>query len=63
MCKTKKFLNYVALQEEAILIYWASDIVLAAHSDASYLNETETQSRVGGHIFLSLSLKERGIAI
>ena len=28
-------------------------MVLAAHSDASYLSETNTQSRAGGHFFLS----------
>ena len=32
---TKQLLNYVATQEEAVLTYNASDMKLAAHSDAS----------------------------
>ena len=31
----------------------ASDMILAAHSDASYLSETNARSRAGGHFFLS----------
>lgn len=29
-----------------------SDLVLNIHSDASYLNEPDSRSRVGGHFFL-----------
>ena len=35
----------------------ASDMILATHSDASYLSEPEAQSRAGGHIFLSNDVK------
>ncbi len=31
--------DYLATQEDAILSYHASDMVLAVHSDASYLSE------------------------
>ena len=31
----------------------ASDMILAAHSNASYLNEPKARSRAGGHFFLS----------
>ena len=51
-CK-QKCLDYVATQEEAFLTYNASDMKLAAHSDASYLSELKTRSRTGGHFFLS----------
>jgi len=55
--ETKKraiqLLDYLASQEEAILTYRASDMVLAVHSDASYLSEPNARSRAGGHFFLS----------
>ena len=36
MQKCLKFLDYAALQEEAIVTYHASNMKLAIHSDASY---------------------------
>ena len=48
MKKCKKFLDYAASQEEAILPYKKSDLVLAIHSDASYLSESKARSRAGG---------------
>ena len=53
MKKVKQFLDYAASQEEAILTYRASDMVLAIHSDASYLSERDARSRAGGHHFMS----------
>ena len=49
----RQLLDYIASQEEAVLTYNASDMILAAHSDASYLSEPNARSRAGGHIFLS----------
>ena len=49
----KQFLDYIATQEEAIISYSASDMVLAVHSDASYLSEPKAHSRAGGHFFMS----------
>ena len=37
MEKVMTFLDYAASQEEAFITYHASDMVLACHSDASYL--------------------------
>lgn len=48
-----QFLDFVASQDEAVLTYRASDMILAVHSDASYLNEDDARSRAGGHFFLS----------
>ncbi len=48
-----QLLDYAASQEEAILTYRKSDMVLAIHSDAGYLNESKARSRAGGHFFLS----------
>ena len=53
MDKVMQFLDYAASQDEAILTYHASDMVLALHSDASYLSESKARSRAGGHFFMS----------
>ena len=53
MTKVKQFLDYAATQEEAIITYKKSDMVLVIHSDASYLSVSKARSRVGGHFFLS----------
>jgi hypothetical protein len=53
MQQTIQLLNYLATQEEAVLSYHASNMVLAVHSDTSYLSESKAQSRAGGHFFLS----------
>jgi hypothetical protein len=39
MAQCKQFFDYTALQVEVILTYKASNMVLAIHSDASYLSE------------------------
>ena len=53
MRKARQYLDFITSQEEAILTYSASDIILAPHSDASYLSKSNTRSRAGGHSFLS----------
>ena len=50
----KWLLDYVATHPDAILTYEKSDMVLAVHSDASYLSEPHAKSRAGGHFFLTL---------
>ena len=37
--EVKQLLDYCASQEEAIVTYNASDMILSVHSDASYLSE------------------------
>jgi hypothetical protein len=53
MQQTLQLLNYLATQEDAVLSYHASNMVLAVHRDASYLSKPKAQSRAGGHFFLS----------
>ena len=53
MIKIKQFLDYAATHPDAIVTYNASDMVLAGHSDASYLSESNARSRAGGHFFMS----------
>ena len=50
MLKMKtKLLNYAASHLDAVLTFKASEIILAGHSDASYLSESQARSRAGGH--------------
>ena len=51
--RTRQLLDYLATQEEAVLTYNRSDMILAVHSDASYLCEPKARSRAGGHFFMS----------
>ena len=50
MRKTKQFLDYVASYPDAIFTFSASSMVLAMHSDTSYL--TEPQAITGGHFLM-----------
>jgi hypothetical protein len=45
-------LDYVATYPNDGIVYRASDMVLCAHADASYLYETKSCSRAKAHIYL-----------
>ena len=51
--RTDRFLDYVATHPDATLKFHASDMILWAHSDASYLSEPRARSRAGGVYYLS----------
>ena len=53
MNRVKQFLYYIAFQEESIITFNASGMVLAIQYDASYLSEINAHSRAGGHHLLS----------
>jgi hypothetical protein len=53
MQQTLQLLDYLTTQEEAILSYHTSNMVLAVHSNASYLSKPKACSQAGGHFFLS----------
>ena len=53
MKQTTQLIDYLSTQEEAIITYNASAMILAAHSDARYLRKPKAHSRAGGQIFLS----------
>jgi hypothetical protein len=53
MGKCLQFLDYAASQEDAILTYKASNMVLAIHSDASYLSQPKARSQAGEHMFMA----------
>jgi hypothetical protein len=46
-------LDYVATYPNDGIVYHTSDMILCAHADAGFLNETNARSRAGAHIFLS----------
>jgi hypothetical protein len=52
MKKIKQFLDYASTNPNAVITYHASVMLLARHSDASYLSESNVQSRAGGHFFM-----------
>ena len=47
-----QLINYVATYPNNSIIYQASDMILAAHADAEYLNVRKARSRIGAHIML-----------
>ena len=52
MKKAKQFLDYAATHPDAIVAYRASDMILSAYRDASYLYESKARIRVGGHLYM-----------
>ena len=46
-------LDYVATHPHVAICYHASKIILAVHSNVSYLSEPDSKSHVGGHYFLT----------
>jgi hypothetical protein len=57
MKKIKQFLDFAATHPDAVVTYHASNMVLAGHSNASYLSENNAQSRAGGHFFMSKNVE------
>jgi hypothetical protein len=53
MEEVKQLLDYCACQEDAIITYRATQMILAVHSDAGYLNKKKSRSWTGGHFYLS----------
>ena len=47
-----QLLNYAATHPNATIRFTSSDMMLIIHSDASYLSESKSRSRAGGHFFL-----------
>jgi hypothetical protein len=56
MSNIKLFLDYAASNQDAIITYRASDMVLVVHSDASYLSKPKARSCAGGHFFMSSNI-------
>ena len=54
--KCAQLLDYLATHVNPKIQYYASYMVLNIHSDASYLSETQTRSRVAGQLFLGKNM-------
>ena len=50
--EVRQFLDYCATHPHAGVRFVTSDMLLAMHSDASYLSEPESKSRAAGHFYL-----------
>eukprot|EP00957_Ditylum_brightwellii_P028698 2167660-Ditylum_brightwellii.AAC.1 len=48
-----QLLDYVATHPNAAVRFLASNMILTMYSDASYLSESNTQSRVTGNFYLT----------
>ena len=53
MKKVEQFLDYAVSQQQAVLIYEVSNMILAVHIDASYLSKSKAGIRAGGHFVMS----------
>jgi hypothetical protein len=49
---TNQLLDYLATHPDAAIRYFASDMILNIHSDATYLSVSNVRSRLGGLFFL-----------
>jgi hypothetical protein len=45
---TSQLLDYLVMHPDATIRFYASDMILHIHSDASYLSYSKTRSRLGG---------------
>ena len=48
----EQLLDYAATYPNDGILFRKSDMILAAHADAGFLNESRARSRAGAHIFL-----------
>jgi hypothetical protein len=50
--RVQQCLDYASTHPDAIVMYHKSDMVLAGHSNASYLSKSKAHRRAGGHFFM-----------
>ncbi len=53
MKKCKQLLDYLATHPGATVHFYASNMILNIHSNASYLSKTNAHSHACGHFFMS----------
>ena len=53
VAEIEQLLDYVATYPNDGILFRKIDMILAAHADAGFLNESRAKSRAGAHIFLS----------
>ena len=52
LTRVQQLLDYMATNPNAVVRFYASDMILNLHSDASYLSAGQGRSRAGGYFFL-----------
>ena len=57
LAQTHRLLDYLAMQEDAVLTYNHSKMISVVHSGTSYLCEPKAKSQAGGHLFMSNNAK------
>ena len=50
--ETVQLLNYLVTHSKAVVRYYASDMILNIHSDASYLSESRANGRIAGQFIM-----------
>jgi hypothetical protein len=58
MSKCVQLLDYLAHHSDAKVRFYASDMVMNIHSDASYLSEGKARSQTWGHFFMGWMPKD-----
>jgi hypothetical protein len=58
MVKAKQLLNYLTTNPNATIWLCMFDMIMNAHSDASYLSEADARSRACGHFFMGWMAKD-----
>ena len=62
LARVQQLLDYMATNPNAVVRFYASDMILNLHSDASYLSAGQGRSRAGGCFFLS-SIPKDGLRV
>ena len=57
--QAQQLMDYFATHPQATIQYYASEMILNIHFDASYLSESRAQSRTAGNYFLG-SIPKKG---
>ena len=58
LARVQQLLDYMATNPNAVVRFYASDMILNLHSDASYLSAGQGRSRAGGSFFLGSISKD-----
>ena len=57
--RTKMLMDYLHTYPEAVIRYYASDMILKITSDAAYLVQPKARSRIAAHFHLSWTISSR----
>jgi hypothetical protein len=58
MAKAKQLLDFLATYPNATIRFWASNMIMNVHSNASYFSQYDACSQACGHFFMGWSPKD-----